>query len=93
MATPEGKVKTSIRKFLTARGIFWTSIQNGPGAKPGDPDLVLCVNGRFIGVEVKSATGRQSEVQKVRQKEIEANGGLYFVVRSLEDIERVLCLL
>lgn len=86
MTTPESKVKTEIRKFLTSHGIYWCNIQNGPGAKPGDPDLVLCLNGRFIGVEAKSPTGSLRPLQKVRMQEIEHSGGMYLVVHSLEEL-------
>ena len=90
MATPEGRVKTAIRKFLTERGVYWASIQNGAGAKPGDPDLVLCIRGRFVAIEVKSATGQQSAIQKVREAEITMNKGDYYVVRTLEEMTRIL---
>ena len=92
MTTPEAKVKTEIRKYLSAQAIFWVSVQNGPGAKPGDPDLVLCYRGRFIGVEVKSATGKLRPLQKVRQKEIEASGGEFWIVRTLDDLKLLLSL-
>lgn len=49
---------------------------------PGGPDLRLIVGGRFLGLEVKIATGRQSPEQKVWQRACEAAGGVYVVVRS-----------
>ncbi len=88
--TPEGRVKTEIRKWLTANHIFWSSIQNGPGAKPGDPDLIICFHGMFIGVEVKAPNGVQSPLQIVRQNEIIASGGRYVVVHSLDELKVIL---
>lgn len=90
--TPEGRIKTEIRKWLTAKQIFWSSIQNGPGAKPGDPDLIICFQGSFIGVEVKAPGGVQSPLQKVREKEINASGGRYLIVHSLKELEEALML-
>lgn len=88
--TAEGLFKTRIRKRLTDMGIFWSSIQGGPGSKPGDPDLIVCLKGRFIGIEVKTASGRQSPVQKVREEQIKANGGVYRIVRNMNDLDEIL---
>lgn len=87
--TAEGMLKTRIRKFLTGRGIFWSSIMGGPGSKPGDPDLIACINGHFVGIEVKTPGGRQSPIQKKRESEITACGGRYVVVRKLEEVEQL----
>ena len=90
MTTAEGLLKTRIRKFFTAKGIFWSSVQGGPGSKPGDPDLIACIDGNFVGIEVKTAGGRQSPIQKKREEEIIASGGRYVIVRRMEDIEQLI---
>jgi len=41
-------------------------------------------------LEVKSATGKQTEVQKSFQAQVEAEGHRYAVVRSVEDVEALL---
>lgn len=87
---PEAKLKSDIRKYLNSKKIYWASIQNGFGAKPGDPDLVLCVCGRFIALEVKAPEGRQSEIQRMREKQIRDNDGWYFVVRSLDQVKSLM---
>lgn len=55
---------------------------------PGSPDI-LCIlkpSGRFCGIEVKSTTGKQSDLQKKWQQRCEENGGLYILARSLDDV-------
>ena len=55
--------------------------------KRGCPDVLLCLGGRFYGLEIKTATGgRQSDPQKDAQQMIEHNGGKYLVVRSAEEV-------
>lgn len=54
--------------------------------KRGTPDLLLCYQGRFIGLEVKSPTGRQSPDQKIAQKAIEKAGGIYLLVRGVDEV-------
>lgn len=58
----------------------------------GLPDIIAVVppSGRFLGLEVKSATGRLREAQKLFRDQLEASGGIYRVVRSVEDTIAVL---
>jgi len=58
--------------------------------KPGCPDITLCINGKFIGIELKTPTGKMSELQKIAKQEIESAGGCYFIVRGMEDIVNVI---
>lgn len=43
-----------------------------------------------VWLEVKSATGKQSEIQKSFQAQVEDEGHKYFIVRSIEDVEAAL---
>lgn len=67
----------------TASGRFFKT------GKPGTPDLTVCCKGQFIGLEVKTDTGRQSASQKKAQAEIESSGGKYYIVRSLRDVKAI----
>ena len=67
----------------TASGRFFKS------GKPGVPDISVIFKGQFIGLEIKTATGRQSSAQKKAQAEIERSGGKYYIVRSLADIKAI----
>lgn len=70
---------------------FEMGILKAMGARAGVPDLCLIHHGRFIGLEVKAPkTGRMSERQADAAEEIVSAGGLYSVVRSVEDVERFL---
>jgi hypothetical protein len=44
----------------------------------------------LLWIEVKTATGKQSELQKSFQNQVEAAGHRYSVVRSIEDVETAL---
>ena len=56
----------------------------------GQPDIFLILNGRFIGIEAKTKTGRQSADQKQWQRNCERGGGLYILARSVDDVRDVL---
>lgn len=44
----------------------------------------------FVWIECKTAKGKQTEAQELFQKDVEANGHLYFVARSIEDVRNFL---
>jgi hypothetical protein len=55
------------------------------GLAPGSADLVGLVDGRFIALEVKTATGRVRPEQKAWLSCVRAFGGFAAVVRSTSD--------
>lgn len=59
---------------------------------PGCADIlgVIGPHGRLLAIEVKSATGRQTEDQLRFQRVIEHFGGVYVLARSLADVDAVL---
>lgn len=61
---------------------------------PGQADIQGCIDGLWVGLEVKTGTGRQRKAQANFQLAIEKAGGVYAVVRSVEEavavIERTL---
>jgi len=59
-------------------------------SKTGVPDIILVRNGTFVGIEVKTKKGVQSENQKKFQKDLEKAGGEYYLVDSLQEIQKIL---
>lgn len=59
---------------------------------PGQSDIiaVLPPHGRFIGIEVKTPTGRVSSDQILFKKRLESVGGMYIVARNVADIKDIL---
>lgn len=58
---------------------------------PGQSDLTgILGDGRFVGVEVKSATGRLSERQVAFKEMVERFNGVYLVARSVDDFMGIL---
>ena len=86
MPTPEQKIKKQIKDYITRIGGFWSIVQGGPYSKPGDPDLICCVEGRYIGIEAKTPMGKPTELQLQRGREIEQAGGIWILARSVEDV-------
>jgi hypothetical protein len=52
----------------------------------GHPDILAIHQGRYIAIEAKTETGRQSQRQKLFQQAVERAGGVYVIARSVSDV-------
>lgn len=57
------------------------------GMLPGMADVCILLDGRFYAFEVKAPGNYQQANQKAAQALVEANGGVYAVVRSYDDVK------
>lgn len=87
--TPEAKIKTKVRAWLTARGIWYCQpIGTGFGAS-GVPDIIACWKGRTLGIEVK-APGKRSNTTTMQDRQlaqISAAGGIALVVDDVSQLD------
>ncbi len=60
------------------------------GMLKGAPDLVVLSGGVLVGLEVKREGAYAKPEQKAVGKVLEANGGHWFIVRSIEDAREAL---
>ena len=54
--------------------------------RSGTPDIIACIGGRFVALEVKTIKGQPSPIQVVQMQRIRDAGGIAEVVRSVEDV-------
>ncbi len=74
--TSEKNFENRIKKFLKDDGCWFIKYWGGGEfTKSGIPDILACVNGFFVGIEVKSSSGTPSELQLVNLKKIDDSGG------------------
>ena len=60
---------------------WFTKIWGGGYQKSGIPDLILCVNGFFISVELKAPNGRPSALQKMNTARINQSNGMGIILK------------
>ena len=76
---PERKFRNKIRPLLDILpNSWWESIQQK--SIKGTPDLLGCINGIFVGMELKASTGKVSALQQYKIDKIKAAGGVGIVV-------------
>ena len=83
--TPEAKLRKEIKAYLDQIGAYWSMVAGGSYSKVGDPDIIACINGKYLAIEAKVDTS-QSDWQKLRQRQIEDAGGMYIIARSVDDV-------
>lgn len=75
----EKAYETKIKNYLKSRGIYYFKMYGCAATKAGVPDLICCINGRFVGIEVKAEKGRVSPLQKINIEQIQSCGGIALV--------------
>ena len=83
MTKPETMLQRAIEKYLYHKEILFISHINP--TRSGEPDIIACVGGKYVEIEIKTLSGRIREVQLIRKKIVENSGGIYAVVRSVEE--------
>ena len=96
----ESEIQKAILGYLTIKRIFHYRQNQGTIKTDRDtyykatsingiPDIICIKDGIYIGLEVKTSTGKLNANQIETHKRIQAAGGLVFVVRSLDDVRKI----
>lgn len=76
----EKNFENKIKKFLKDRGCWYVKYFANRNTRAGVPDILACVNGRFVAVEVKAENGKPTELQKWNVEQIKESGGIALVL-------------
>lgn len=82
VVTPEGKVKTFVRKYMVTNfpGHWYYSPMGGAFGKSGVPDHLYLYKGILIAIEIKADNGRLSALQDEQLRQLRENGAITAVV-------------
>lgn len=88
MSTPEGKVKTAVKRALAKYRVFahWP-VQNGMGAPC--LDCHGCCGGMYFAIETKAPGKKPTLRQEKTIDEILATGGVVFVISDAEGVAQL----
>lgn len=96
MSQPESRLSRVIMKGIRAAGYFCFKVHGSDTMMAGLPDIIVCAEGYFIGLETKMPNKRSntSPRQDMVHDQIRAAGGTAFVVCSAPEalavIDRVI---
>jgi Holliday junction resolvase len=87
----ESEIVQRIKAYLkTVKGCFAWKEHGGQFGVAGIPDIIACIGGRFVAFEVKTDKGKTTALQEITIRKIREAGGIAEVVRSVEDVRRVI---
>ena len=92
-STPEGLVKTKIKRILNERNALHFSPYMAGMGVAGVSDIIALYRGTFIAIEAKAdATKKPTELQKKFLGQVSANGGIALVIHkdNLDELKEVL---
>lgn len=72
--------ENKIKAYLQTRGAYFVKFFANAFTRSGVPDILACVNGYFVGIEVKAKDGRPSELQLLNVRQIREAGGFAFIL-------------
>lgn len=80
--TPERKVKSEVREVLKELGAYYVMPVTSGYGNSGAPDFLVCLHGRFIGIECKAGNGKTTALQERNLAQINRAGGIDLVVNE-----------
>lgn len=77
---PEKTFENKIKDFLDEQGAWYVKFFANGYTKSGIPDILACVNGYFVGIEVKAPKGTVKPIQEYHLKKLRKAGGFAFAL-------------
>ncbi len=85
MIKPEKKLQDKVIRYLKRRGIYYLNLYGDGMSGKGKPDIITCINGRFVAFELKVGANDMQDDQKIHKVRIERSGGLHFSPYTLSE--------
>jgi Holliday junction resolvase len=80
----ESKIQAKIINQLKKNG--WLVLKIIKCNINGMSDLIVFKNGKTVFIEVKNESGKQSEIQKYVQKQVELQGFQYLLINDIDQL-------
>ena len=78
--TPEKIVKDKVVSVLKSEEVYYFFPATHGFGRSGDPDIVCCVNGKFLAIECKAGNNKPTALQIREIESIRRNQGVAVVV-------------
>lgn len=84
--TPHAELRKEITDWLTSIGAWWVCTNSHGYGRKGIPDILACVAGAFVSIEVKVLPDKLTPWQKRELAAVKEAGGLDIVAYRLADV-------
>ena len=86
----ESEIIKAVKEYLkTVDNCFYWKEHGSQFGQAGIPDIIACLNGRFVAFEVKTEKGKVSVLQEITLRKIRSAGGTAVVVRSVDEVKEI----
>ena len=85
----ESELQSKCIDYLNTKGIYFINKYGDGRSGKGCPDLILCINGRFVACELKVGSNDLQDDQKIHKIRIERSGGLHYSPYTLEEFIKI----
>lgn len=86
----ESALQKKIQKLIESYGGWVVKYHGSQYSKAGVPDLLACIHGRFLAIEVKLPGNKATKIQDAEIKRVREAGGTAFVADNVEMVEQFL---
>ena len=84
----EKNFENRLKRWLDSEGVWHVKFFANRNTRSGVPDILACVAGTFVGIEVKGPKGKPSPLQIYHCGKIAESGGIAVVVWP-DDFDRL----
>ena len=89
MVKPEKKLQDKAISYLKGRGVYYLNLYGDGRSGKGKPDIIACLNGRFVAFELKVGANDMQDDQKLHKIRIERSAGLHYSPYTLEEFVNI----
>lgn len=89
MVKPEKNLQDKCISYLKGRGIYYLNLFGDGWSGKGKPDLIVCLNGRFVAFELKVGENDLQDDQKIHRLRIRRSGGLHYSPYTLDEFIKI----
>lgn len=81
----EKNLQDACIKYCKSKNIYCINIHGGGWGAKGAPDLITCINGKFVAFELKVGDNELQPDQRIHRRRILRNGGQHYCPRTLDE--------
>lgn len=89
----EKAFENKIKSYLKENNCYFVKYWGGGYfTESGVPDLLVCCNGYFLGLEIKAENGKPSDLQEYNMEQIKKAGGIGMIVypKDFDDLKELI---
>jgi Holliday junction resolvase len=85
----EKKLQDKAISYLKGRGIYYLNLYGDGRSGKGKPDIIACINGRFVAFELKVGENDLQDDQIIHKLRIKRSKGLYYAPYTIEEFIKI----